>query len=333
MNTFSMVRASIVHVSSQSQRQTLRRQLGTLNLNLVKRITVARYAEHFNRFSQHLSDTIKSWPTSPEEFDLVTSEYLEILWDLGEPKTAATYTLASIHYYLPQLKRKLPRSRQLKAVWDKLELPCQAVPLDLDTLFSIVSYFWFSDQAPIAMACLIAFNAMLRTGELLELRVGDCSPAPDCWVLQLRSTKAGQRRLLQDESVIIKDSLTIAALTFLTRNKNPGDFLVGVSPHRFRKAWNVMKMHFEISHLKYLPYSLRRGGATWYFNHTGNFSRTMLRGRWQHLKTCKLYIAEAQMTLATLALPTRTQKLFAKALASLRPHLHQWAKTGRVEGG
>lgn len=102
-----MVRASIVHVQDQRQRQTLRRQLGSLSLNLVKRITVARYAEHFNRFAQHLQDTNQPWPNSPEEFDLVVSEYLEILWDLGIPKTSATYTLASIHYYMPQLKRKL----------------------------------------------------------------------------------------------------------------------------------------------------------------------------------------------------------------------------------
>lgn len=184
-----MVRASIVHVQDQRQRQTLRRQLGSLNLNLVKRITVARYAEHFNRFAQHLQDTNQPWPNSPEEFDLVVSEYLEILWDLGIPKTSATYTLASIHYYMPQLKRKLSRSWQLKAVWDKLELPCQAVPLDIDTLFAFVGYFWKIGQRAMSLACLVAFNGLLRTGELLELRISDCVEAPDSWVLQLRSTK------------------------------------------------------------------------------------------------------------------------------------------------
>lgn len=327
-----MVRASIVHVSDQRQRQQLRRQLGSLNLNLVKRITVARYAEHFNRFSQHLQDTRQAWPQSPEEFDLVVSEYLEILWDLGSTKTSATYTLAAIHYYLPQLKRKLPRSWQLKGVWDKLELPCQAIPLDLDTLFAIVGYFYFHRQYAISLACLVAFNALLRTGELLELRVSDCLKAVDCWVLHLRSTKGGQRRLLQDESVIVKDPLTTAALDKLTRGKTLGDFLVGVSPHQFRREWNHMKVYFGISHLKYLPYSLRRGGATWYFQHTGSFSRTMVRGRWQHLKTCKLYVAEAQTTLANLALPTLSKHTLAKSLASIRPHLFRWARQGRVEG-
>ena len=257
--TLSMVRASIVHVQDQRQRQTLRRQLGSLNLNLVKRITVARYAEHFNRFAQHLQDTNQPWPNSPEEFDLVVSEYLEILWDLGIPKTSATYTLASIHYYMPQLKRKLSRSWQLKAVWDKLELPCQAVPLDIDTLFAFVGYFWKIGQRAMSLACLVAFNGLLRTGELLELRISDCVEAPDSWVLQLRSTKAGQRRLLQDESVIIKDPLTMAALQSLSQGKTPGDFLVGISPHQFRRGWNQMKLFFGLSHLKYLPYSLRRG--------------------------------------------------------------------------
>ena len=185
----------------------------------------------------------------------------------------------------------------------------------------------------IALACLVAFNGLLRTGELLELRVSDCVKASDSWVLQLRSTKAGQRRLLQDESVIIKDPLTMAALAKLTWSKAPGDFLVGISPHQFRKAWNQMKLFFGLSHLKYLPYSLRRGGATWYFRHTGSFSRTMVRGRWQHLKTCKLYVAEAQTTLANLALPDPTQHALATCLAFIRPHLLKWAKMGRVEGG
>lgn len=305
-----MVRASIVHVQDQRQRQTLRRQLGRLNLNLVKRITVARYAEHFNHFAQHLQDTNQPWPNSPEEFDLVVSEYLEILWDLGIPKTSATYTLASIHYYMPQLKRKLPRSWQLKAVWDKLELPCQAVPLDIDTLFAFVGYFWKIGQRAMSLACLVAFNGLLRTGELLELRISDC---------------------IEDESVIIKDPLTMAALQSLSQGKTPGDFLVGISPHQFRRGWNQMKLFFGLSHLKYLPYSLRRGGATWYFRHTGSFSRTMVRGRWQHLKTCKLYVAEAQTTLANLALPVPTQRSLARSLAFIRPHLLKWAKEGRVE--
>ena len=167
----------------------------------------------------------------------------------------------------------------------------------------MVSYFWSLGLQPIALACLVAFNGMLRTGELLELRVSDCTPTFEGWVLQLRSTKAGPRRLLQDESVIIRDSLTMAALRALTKGKAAGDFLVGVSPHHFRKYWNQMKLFYNISHLKYLPYSLRRGGATWYFRHTGSFSRTMVRGRWQHLKTCRLYVAEAQTTLANVALP------------------------------
>lgn len=212
------------------------------------------------------------------------------------------------------------------------ELPCQAVPLDIDTLFAFVGYFWKIGQRAMSLACLVAFNGLLRTGELLELRISDCIEASDSWVLQLRSTKAGQRRLLQDESVIIKEPLTMAALQSLSQGKTPGDFLVGISPHQFRRGWNQMKLFFGLSHLKYLPYSLRRGGATWYFRHTGSFSRTMVPGRWQHLKTCKLYVAEAQTTLANLALPVPTQRSLARSLAFIRPHLLKLAKEGRVEG-
>ena len=47
----------------------------------------------------------------------------------------------------------------------------------------------------------------------------------------------------------------------------------------------------------------------------------MVRGRWQHLKACKLYVAEAQTTLANLALPVPTQRSLARSLAFIRPHL------------
>ena len=117
-----MVRAAIVSGLTREQRQRLRRTLGRLETNLVRKSTLDRYARTFNEFSEYMQQIYTTWPTSAPEFDKVVSEYLEVLWDAGETKSSAAYTLASIHYFLPQLKHQLPRSWKLKAIWDKLEL-------------------------------------------------------------------------------------------------------------------------------------------------------------------------------------------------------------------
>ena len=184
-----------------------------------------------------------------------------------------------------------------------------------------------------ALGCLLGFNGMLRTGELLSLRVGDCFSTPHGCILHLQDTKGAQRRLLQEETVIILDSLTLQVIFMLKENKCPGDFLVGLSPQQFRTKWNKMKSDLGLSSFRYLPYSLRRGGATWFFSSCGSFSQTMLRGRWQHLKTCKLYISEAQLALSQVTLPRTTQASLHKLARAIRPQLHRWAIQGRVEAG
>lgn len=327
-----MVRkASIIATTTKQQRQELRRRLGRLEINLVRKFTVDRYNEAFNLFTEYLHQLGRSWPVSPEEYDFVVAEYLEMLWDSGEPKSVAAYTLASLLYFIPPLKKRLPRSWKLKATWDKLELPCQAIPLDLNALFAFVSYFLKQQEREVALGCLIAFNGLLRTGELLSLRAADCYRSQEGFVLLLNETKGGQRRLIQDESVIIADALTIWAIEKLLQCKLPGDFLVGLSPAAFQTKWNAMKAKLNLQDFRFLPYSLRRGGATWYFRCTGSFGQTMTRGRWQHLKTCKLYIAEAQTTMASITLPHATQQILADLCRTIRPHLVRWASLVRVE--
>ena len=45
------------------------------------------------------------------------------------------------------------------------------------------------------------------------------------------------------------------------------------------------------------PYSLRRGGASCFFQATGNYHRTMELGNWKHLSTAKIYINTALLEL------------------------------------
>ena len=51
----------------------------------------------------------------------------------------------------------------------------------------------------------------------------------------------------------------------------------------------------------YTPYSLRRGGATWFFQSSLSLDATVARGRWSCNKTAKQYIDEGIFQLAQVS--------------------------------
>ena len=314
-----------------AQRQQSRRRLGTLQSNIIKQVTLSRYALHFNRFAEFLSTFTTTWPVEADEYDAHLTDYLELLWDTGEPKTMAAYTLASVHHYVPTLRRKLPRAWRLKNIWDRLELPCQALPLSQSHMFAIAGWFFYHSQPYMAVACIVGFVGLLRTGELLSLKVVDVVKTPSGCVLHLGETKTAKRKMMIDETVIITDHLACLILSNLVSGRDPGEYVFQHSPQQFRTSWNNMKARLNLSHHKILPYSLRRGGATWYFQMTGSFSRTMVKGRWEHVKTCKMYINQAQLALNQITLPQPTLLKFQQLEQALRPHLKKWVSQGRVE--
>ncbi len=254
-----------------------------------------------------------------------------MLWDTGDPKTSAAYTLAAIHHYIPTLKRKLPRAWRPKNIWDRLELPCQALPVSRAHMFGIAGWFFGKGLPAMGAACIIGFAGLLRTGEILKLRAGDVVTTPEGTVLHLGETKTAKRKMMIDETVIITDTLACILLQHLRHRKSPGDFLIPHSPQQFRTNWNHMRARLGLRDFKVLPYSLRRGGATWYFRETGSFSRTLVKGRWEHVKTCKMYLNQAQLALNQLSLPTQSLLLLQQLELALRPHLEKWVSEGRVE--
>ena len=77
-----------------------------------------------------------------------------------------------------------------------------------------------------------------------------------------------------------------------------------------------MVRFFKLRHLKLLPYSSRRGGATWDFRMHGQIERSLSRGRAASTRTARIYITTAQEELAALRL---TDSLVLK--------LRDWADT------
>ena len=69
----------------------------------------------------------------------------------------------------------------------------------------------------------------------------------------------------------------------------------------------------KLESLELRPYSLRRGGATWWFCQHGNLDRVMVLGRWQAQKTARMYLNESRTILAEMRLLHPTDAFFQNA--------------------
>lgn len=58
-----------------------------------------------------------------KDLESVLCQYIEFLWEEGDPKTMANYVVAAVQYRRPELKGALKGAWQLASLWNKLEQP------------------------------------------------------------------------------------------------------------------------------------------------------------------------------------------------------------------
>lgn len=86
------------------------------------------------------------------------------------------------------------------------------------------------------------------------------------------------------------------------------------SPQKWRTLFNQALEALKLEAFGFRPYSLRRGGATWWFSKHHSLDQILLQGRWQAAKTARVYLNEGLAALAEMKIPTNHR--------SLTPFLH-----------
>ena len=279
-------RACTVTGADKCRRKHLRSKLGCLKDNLVKPAPRLRYAKNFQLFVLFLYQSLGYLPTTPADYDMWLSKYVEFLWHKGEAKAIATFTLAAVQYYVPQLRKQLPLSWKLKSTWDSLELPCQAAPMTPDILFAFTYEAWQRGWSDFACLCLLMFIGFLRTGEALSLLVKHVAHSADGVVLALCNTKGTQRaHQQQHEEVLLNDPVAIWATRCLSQGKMPGEALSGLSTYSFRKQWGELVSFFHLHSLSFSPIHYAEGAP-----HTSFTSRATCTApcSWGAGSTCPL---------------------------------------------
>ena len=320
-----MPRPKVVRQPTKVSRAQARKEIGKLRNQVIRSSTEQRYEEVFLRFLKfhglHRSFAIGSF----EEFDELASEYVEMLWETGEPKSLANYTLAALQFFKPQLKQHLPWSWKLVKVWNQVELPIRATPMSPELLLAYAGVAWKWKQYRFAWLILVGYGLFLRTGEMLTLKKSDISISHNTAVVFIASSKGAKKKFLPLERLELTETAPLWALKQLCRP--PGrttDFVLwGESRRAFMAIWHDITEHLKLSDCNYKPYSLRRGGASSAYRLGATLDELVSKGRWQHVHTARIYLDTGLQALSTISLPAVAQPLVARAAQHFRTVSHQ----------
>ena len=306
-----MPKEQVLGRRGQFERKKERQALGCLKDLVVAKATRERYLEAVSRFLLFLKCHLYSYPTSFSLLDSRVSEFIESLWHNGDPKSYASDCLSGLGHFVPQCKRCLVGSWRLHGSWTRAELPARAPPFVPVMVYALAQAAFEKGWEDLAILVLLGFDRYARSGELFFARKGDftwnAAKTRAVWSLPL--TKSGQR-VGAHESLVIDDPWLVTALANYLRAMAPGDYLRTVSPGLMRLRLKTLLKDLDCPE-GYQWYSLRRGGATHAFRVSNDLSRVCFVGRWNSLKTARIYLTDAlaQLTEIQLEPPIRAKLL------------------------
>ena len=216
--------------------------------------------------------------------------------------------------------RKNTGSSRLMKARTKTELPGRAPPLPTLFAAALAGAALRRHDLRLCVLILVAFHALLRTGELCRVQASHFVRPPRVgpFLLTLPRTKSGIRRGDFAESVVLTDPVLIQYLHVLLPRILPGERLWPKDSQSFRIQFRQLCTDARLPALPWRPYSIRRGGATAHFLQFGSLDKTAVRGRWQSARTARVYINEGIAALASIV-ATPAQECHIRSLAAMIP--------------
>ena len=294
-----------------AQRKKQRQTLGTLRNLTVQPATRQRYQKAVDHFLHFLRGERIPLPTCRDAMDPLVCDYLEHLWASGAGRAQASDCLAGLQNETPGLRGRMPGAWRLLKAWHMNEIPSRAPPLPAHVVHAMAGWAIFTGHAAFAVSLLVGFYGMLRTGEILSLRRSHFSSSPTASrvVISLGFTKGGKRAGAAESSVLGYD----IAVRFVQRWMKiaASGAALTPSPAKWRQLFNDALKALNLSSFEFRPYSLRRGGATFWFTKHGSLDTILVQGRWQTPKTARIYLNEGLSVLAELAIPPTDPRISA----------------------
>ena len=295
---------------TKEQRAKVRKRLGSLKHLTVQPKTRSRYEAARKKFYDFLAMERIVLPTRREVLDNILAEYIDWLWMKGEGRGLASDTVAGLQDLDPRLKGQLSLTWRLLKTWHVNEIPNRAPPLPEAALHAMVGWAIFYRHHTFALSLMLAFYGLLLTGELLAL-TSSCilitSPHKPA-VLSLGLTKGG-KRVGAAESITIHVAEVLRRLWHWKQRCKDRELLVP-SSSQWRRLFSECLSALGLEDFSFRPYSLRRGGATWWFQKHTSFDKLLVMGRWQASRTARIYLNEGLAMIAELKMPSAKLRPF-----------------------
>jgi integrase len=170
----------------------------------------------------------------------------------------------------------------------------RAPPMPVEVLLALAWYFIRMGHFGGAVLLLIGFDCFLRTGEMLSLVISDVVlDESGSGVVRLAHTKTGQRHAAFEASTIndpVCGKLFRAYQARLPPSTHEEHYVFAPKAHVFYKLFHDGLRWLGLEAFGFLPYSIRRGGATAYFRATRNMEAALDRGRWSSARVARIYL-------------------------------------------
>lgn len=257
-----------------------------------------------------------------QQLDDTLTEYFHYLYESndGKGKSLAADTLYGLIKFMPHCEQHLSASKMSLTGWSKLQPAESYPPLTWDLTVLIAIQMVRQDNVRHAIATLLAFDCFLRVGELVGLKKVDVADVNDQRLgseyqgtsLRLRKTKTGPNQWVQvlDENVV-----QLLRCVMDTTHKS-SDLLFPFTAAQYRMVFKLTCSQLGLSH-RYVPHSLRHGGATRWHLLGHSIEEVLMRGRWSSIKSARRYVQSGRALLLTTVVPESIgskAKLFASSL-------------------
>lgn len=257
-------------------------------------------------------------PAAAAEFDECMMGYLALLYrrDDGRGRSQANYVLYGTYHLYPVLTGQLQMSQQLLDGWERRHPSVHHPPLTWPLTVLIAIAMAEQGYTQEALATLVAFDGLLRVGELIALRRQDVafpadhrrgapqsglhsltlpshssasssassSPSPNARVLlRLALTKTGQDQWAELHNEELSNLLRLH-LQYNVRHRRTeplftvthGARLHTDAKHVYSRTFKAVCASLGLSEAGFTPHSLRHGGATFDLLHRGMTVETVL---------------------------------------------------------
>lgn len=263
----------------------------------------------------------KEDPSNVVALDECLADYFHVMYEdkEGKGKQKARDTLYGIEMYLPRLKGQLLIAGRVVNRWAKLRAAESYPPLTWDLAALVAVHIANSGHFRHGVGTVLAFDCLLRVGELANLRREDVAFPQDrrmgseykITTLSIRVAKTGR-----NQSVTVANPEVVALLRHVVAATKPGALLFPGGSSRFRDMFKRACADLGLS-AKYVPHSLRHGGATRLYLQGVRLEDIMVRGRWASSKSARTYIQSSRAVLMAMTPPRAVADAAAAVVQAL----------------